>query len=143
MGDLIVKTGDQLKVNVLPPTVVPLLVAPVPLLGSASTVLVGNQPACLLGDELPLQLGVPLPYTAPPFVTPGTGTLSLQLLPTNQTLLTKSGKVILVKGSQFVAKFQVGTPAMQPTPAGPIPDPQLVKVWTAQFVTSTTNVMGG
>ncbi|MGI8667330.1 MAG: hypothetical protein ACR2N4_15115 [Jatrophihabitans sp.] len=125
MAELVIKTGDQLQVQVQPPTVVPLL---------------ANQPVCLLGDELPVQLRVPLPYTAPPFVTPGTGTLAIQLLPNNQTTLVKAGKVVLVKGAQFVARFQVQTPAQQPTPAGPIPDPLLLKVWTAQFVTTTTNV---
>jgi hypothetical protein len=141
VGDLIIKSGDMLRVQVMPPTIVPMLAAPVPLVGSSTNLLIAGQPACLLGDELPQQLKAPLPYTAPPFVTPGTGSLSIQLMPNNQTAMSKNGKAVLVKGAQFVAKFQVQTPAQQPTPAGPVPDPLVVKVWTAQFITTTTNAM--
>jgi hypothetical protein len=142
MADFLIKTGDMLQVTVPPPAVVPQLVAPVPLLGTGMTVLVNNQPVCVQGDELPMTLRVPLMYTAPPFVTPGMGTLTVVLLPTNLTMRTMTaGKPALLKGSTFQAIFSVSAPAMQPTPAGPIPDPVVVKPCQAQFVTTTVNAM--
>jgi hypothetical protein len=83
-----------------------------------------------------------LPYTAPPFVTPGMGTLTVMLLPINKTIQTVNGRAILIKGSTFPAQFQVTVPAMQPTPVGPVPDPLLVKPGTAQFITTNMNVQG-
>lgn len=129
----------MVQVTIPPPTIVPQLMAPVPLVGSSQNLVVGGAPACLEGDELPPAIQVPLTYTAPPFVTPGMGTLQLTLTPTNKTMMTENGKKILIKGQQFIAKFNVQTPAQQPTPAGPVPDPVAVKPGTAQFI--TTNVM--
>ena len=140
MTDFIVKTGDMLQVTVPPPAIVPQLVAPVPLIGTGMTVTINNQPVCLQGDELPPVLRVPLLYTAPPFVTPGMGTLSVILLPTNLTMrTTAAGKPALLKGGPFQAIFNVTVPAMQPTPLGPIPDPVVVKPCQAQFITTTVN----
>ena len=133
--DFVIKTGDLIQITIPPPTVVPMLVAPVPLIGTSTTVMVGT-PVCLQGDELPPTLRSPMPYISPPFVTPGMGTLTLILMPTNFTLLTSNGKPILIKGTPFQALFTVSAPAMQPTPAGPIPDPVVVKPGTAQFITT-------
>jgi hypothetical protein len=144
MADFIIKTGDMLQVTVPPPAIVPQLIAPVPLMGTGMTVLVNNQPVCLQGDELPIALKVPLMYTAPPFVTPGMGTLTVILLPTNLTMTTTAiGKPALLKGSMFQAMFNVSAPAMMPTPAGPVPDPVVVKPCQAQFITTTINAQAG
>jgi len=63
--------------------------------------------------------------------------LEVQLTPLNKTLQTKNGgKAILIKGGQFPARLMVVAPAMQPTPAGPIPDPVLTKPGIAEFITS-------
>ncbi len=140
MADLLIKTGDMLQVTVPPPAIVPQLAAPVPLTGSALSVLVNTQPVCLQGDELPGPLRSPLDYTAPPFVTPGKGTLTLILLPSNLTLRTSvTGKPALVKGAIFQAIFTVTVPATQPTPGGPVPDPLVVRPCQAQFITTTTD----
>jgi len=142
MSDFIIKTGDMLQVTVPPPAIVPQLMAPVPLIGTGMTVLINNQPVCLQGDELPPMLRAPLPYTAPPFVTPGMGTLSIILLPTNLTMRSMySNKPALLKGGPFQAIFSVTVPAMQPTPVGPVPDPVVVKPCQAQFITTTVNAM--
>jgi Contractile injection system spike tip protein len=143
MADFIIKTGDMVKVTIPPPAVIPLLEAPVPLTGSSTNVTVSGSPACLLGDQLPIELQEPLPYTAPPFTNPGTGKLTLTPLPANQTLLTKDGKPILIKGQQFTALFTVETPATQTTPAGPVPDPVLAKPGTAQFITTNGTIKAG
>src|ERR1051326_7381196 len=142
MGDFLIKTGDLLQVTVPPPAIVPQLIAPVPLVGTGMTIMINHQPVCLQGDELPIAIKGPLMYTAPPFVTPGMGTLTIILLPTNLTLRsTASGKPALLRGASFGALFNVTVPAMQPTPAGPIPDPLVVKPCQAQFITTTVNAL--
>ena len=142
-ADYIIVSGDMIQVTMPPPTIVPQLMAPVPLVGSSQKVTVAGMPVCLEGDELPAALKAPMPYTAPPFVTPGTGTLEITLLPTNKTAQTANGKKILVKGATFTVKFKVQTPAQQPTPAGPVPDPVAVKPGTAQFITTNVRTKAG
>ncbi|GAB1644499.1 hypothetical protein [Krasilnikovia sp. MM14-A1259] len=142
-ADYIIVSGDKIQVTIPPPTIVPQLQAPVPLIGSSQNVMVGGMPVCLEGDELPAVLKAPMPYTAPPFVTPGTGTLEITLLPTNKTIQTDNGKKILIKGATFTVRFNVQTPAQQPTPAGPVPDPVAVKPGTAQFITTNMQVKAG
>lgn len=50
---------------------------------SSENLMVTGTPACLVGDELPVALRVPLAYTASPFTNPGTGKMTLTLLPAN------------------------------------------------------------
>lgn len=141
--DFLIKTGDLLKVSMAPPVTVPALQTPVPLLGSSRDVLVGGVPACLRGDELPLPLRLPLPYTAAPYTDPGTGTLTLTLLPANTTQLTENGKPLLIKGRKFIATFTVTSPATRSTPDGPVPDPVSTKQGTAEFITTNNTVKAG
>jgi hypothetical protein len=143
MKDFVITTGDMISITVPPPAIVPQLLAPVPLVGSGTQVLVNNQPVCLLGDELPAAIAGPLAYTAPPYVTPGTGTLSIILNPSNVTVQASTGKPILIRDGPFQAVFTVGAPAMMPTPAGPQPDPLMVKPGTAQFITTNVIVQAG
>ena len=142
-ADFIIKTGDMIRITIVPPAVVPPLMSPIPLIGTSTNLTVSNMPVCLEGDELPPMLLAPLPYTSPPFVTPGTGTVSVTLTPMNKTLLTDNGKAILIKGTPFIAEFQVMSPAMQPTPVGPIPDPVAKKPGMAEFVTTNVTVKAG
>jgi hypothetical protein len=131
MGDFIIKTGDQLQVTIPLPAVV--LVPPVPLVGSGTDVLVDARPVCLRGD-VPAALPGLLPYTEPPFIIPGTGTLTLG--PPNVTTLTLSGgKPIVIKG-EFPATFTVVTPAND----GEVADPDPVKEGTAEFITTDDTV---
>ncbi len=141
MGDFVIKTGDQIQITVPPPALVPELMVPVPLTGSSTNVLIAGSPACLEGDELPTAIQGSLPYTAPPFVIAGTGTIEIVLSPTNKTARTPNGKPMLLKGGTFQAIFNVQSPAMMPTPGGPQPDPLMVKNGTAEFITTNTTVM--
>ena len=143
MGDFIIKTNDMIQITITPPAIVPMLVAPVPLIGTGTTVMVSNVPICLQGDELPPSLKAPMPYTSPPFVTPGMGTLSIMLAPLNLSKKTQNGKPIILKGATFQASFAVSSPAMQPTPAGPVPDPVMTKPGTCQFITTNINTQAG
>jgi hypothetical protein len=143
MDDYVIRTGDQLKVTLAPPTTVPAIATPVPLKGSSSDVVACGAPVCLRGDELPLVLRIPLAYTAAPYTNPGTGKLTVTLLPANTTELTRNGKPILIKGTKFTATFTVTTPATQSTPGGPVPDPVLTKPGTAEFITTNATVEAG
>jgi Contractile injection system spike tip protein len=58
-------------------------------------------------------------------------------------MLTKNGKVILVKGAVFLALFTVQTPATQPNLSGPVPDPVAAKSGTAEFIPSSETVLAG
>jgi hypothetical protein len=144
MADIILRTGDFIEVTIPPPAIVTQLEAPVPLVGSSTNVIVLGMPVCLQGDELPPVLRVPLVYTAPPFSTPGMGTLTVTLLPANLTVKTSNGgKPLLLKGQTFPAMFSADDPAMQPTPAGPVPDPLVEKEGTARFISSNETVTAG
>jgi hypothetical protein len=144
VADFVLRTGDQLELTFPGTALVPALAGPVPLTGSGGTVTIAGLPVCLQGDELPVELRTPLAYTAPPFTDPGTGTLLLTLLPANLTVRTSSGgKPLLVRGGTFQAVFTVDVPATQPTPAGPVPDPELEKPCTARFLTTNTTVTAG
>lgn len=136
MADFIIRTNDMISITVPPPAIVPMLAAPIPLIGTGTTVLVGGQPVCLQGDETPPSIMGPMPYTAPPFVTPGTGTIDIELLPDNLSMKSIQGKPMILKGATFFAQFNVQTPAMQPTPGGPVPDPLLIKPCTCQFIST-------
>jgi hypothetical protein len=103
-------------------------------------VTIAGSAACLQGDELPASIQGPLTYTSPPYVTPGTGSIQIILAPSNLTATTPNGKAMLLKGQTFQAIFQVQSPAMMPTPAGPQPDPLMVKMGTAQFITTNATV---
>ena len=139
MGDFLIRSNDMIQITITPPALVPMLTAPVPLIGTGTTVMIGGQPACLQGDEMPPSLRAPMPYTAPPFVTPGMGTLTIMLAPNNLTMKTVQGKPMLLKGATFQASFAVSSPAMQPTPTGPVPDPVMTKPGTCQFITTNIN----
>jgi Contractile injection system spike tip protein len=142
-ADYVIATGDMIQITIPPPAMVPQLMAPIPLIGSSSNVQINNMTACLQGDELPAAIAGPLMYTAPPFVTPGTGSITIILMPTNLTIQTSNQKPMLLKGATFQAVFNVQSPAMMPTPAGPQPDPIMVKPGTAQFITSNGIVTAG
>ena len=142
-ADFVIRTGDTVKITIPKPAIIPAIEAPVPLIGSSTNVTAVGPLICLFGDELPKVIAGPLPYTAPPFVTPGVGKLTLTLTPTNFTALTVNGKPILIKGTPFVAVFNVTAPAIKPTPDGPVPDPLVVKTGTAQFITTNATVRAG
>ncbi|MET7390785.1 hypothetical protein ACFYPT_39210 [Streptomyces sp. NPDC005529] len=143
MGDLLIVTGDLLQITINPPALVPLLLTPWPLTGSSATAKIMKRAVCLLGDELPPSLSQPMPYTSPPFVIPGTGTLQLILQPANLTQMVKNDhKPMLLKGAVFDAIFTVQSPAIQPTPAGPVSDPVPLKQGKAAFTTTNTVARG-
>src|SRR5712664_939051 len=122
MSDLIIVDGDT--VNFLPSfgaaVVVPI---PTTIAGTASKTNVTGKPPCLEGDEKNVQSAGCM-YIAGAYVIPGTGTLKIDKLNSDQlTKKTKiEGKKAILHGSMFDAVFEVQSPAQQPTPSGPVPD---------------------
>lgn len=94
---------------------------------------------CLKGDEAQLQVAG-CTYMTPVYSIPGTGTLKIQsLMPNQLTVKTKSGgKQIILKGSKFIAVFEVQAPAKQPPPGPgpPIPDATPKYMGNGNFVTT-------
>ena len=99
---------------------------------------VNGRAPCVEGDEQ--RVLVPgCVYMTPQFSIPGTGTLRIEvLLPTNFAQNTRiAGKRVIVRGTQFPARFEVQNPARQPmAPVGPIPDPMTIYRGFAMFVTT-------
>jgi Contractile injection system spike tip protein len=86
---------------------------------------IGGKKICVEGDESKLQVPGCM-YTTAQHSIPGTGTLKIAALAGDQKAKkTKTGgKAVLLKGSQFTAKFEVQSPAQQPPPGpgSPVPD---------------------
>jgi len=138
MGDFVLIDGDQ---AVFLPAfgAATVVVQPGRLTGSGPMKVTGKA-ACVDGDEK--SVSVPgCMYIAPPYVSPGTGTLEIsalagdQLAPTSKT----GGKQLMVKGGSFTAKFSVQSPAMQPTAGGPVPDATPQYSGSGMFVNSNSS----
>lgn len=100
---------------------------------------------CVDGDEK--NVSVPgCMYMAPPYVIPGTGTLKIAALAGNQKAkkTNTGGKLVLLKGGNFTAKFEVQSPAKQPPPGpgAPIPDATPQYSGSGMFVTTNMKFQG-
>jgi hypothetical protein len=120
------------------------VVRPGDLKASGPATLNGKK-VCVDGDEK--NVSVPgCMYIAPPYVIPGTGTLKIAALAGNQKAQkTKTGgKPVLLKGSNFTAKFEVQNPAKQPPPGpgSPIPDAAPQYSGSGMFVTMNIKFQG-
>jgi hypothetical protein len=144
MGDFVLIDGDQaLFVPAFGSATV--VVQPGRLTGSGPLKVSGKR-ACVSGDEG--SVSVPgCAYAAPPYVIPGTGALAISALAEDQLAPTsKTGGVeLMVKGSQFTAKFSVESPAMQPPPGpgSPIPDSMTEYSGSGSFQTTNTEMKAG
>ncbi len=120
------------------------VVQPGTLEGSGPATLDGKA-FCVEGDEA--SVSVPgCTYMTPQYSIPGTGTLSIDSLASDQTAQhTKSGgKAVLLKGGSFTAKFEVQSPAQQPPPGpgSPIPDATPQYSGSGSFITTNTKLTG-
>jgi len=121
MSDMILIDGDQVMfLPMFAPAVV--VVQPGKLSGSGPAT-VGGKKIAVDGDEAQVQVAG-CTYMTPAYPIPGTGTLKIAQLAGDQKAqkCSTGGKKVLLKGSQFIAKFEVQSPAQQPTPGGPVPD---------------------
>ena len=122
----ILTTGDLIQFTMVGTHVIPVIAAPLPLIGS-SHVIKDAGPICLFGDELPDYLTLPMPYIDAAYTVPGIGTINLTLPPTNISIKQfHRGKPVLLSGIPFSATFDVTVPAMQPS-VPPVPDPVTTK----------------
>jgi hypothetical protein len=140
--DFVIISGDQ---AIFDSSFPPATVVPVPGTISASNQAKGNQVSvCVEGDESTV-IAAGAAYTSGAFVTPGVGTLTIESLGSDQTAQNaKSGdKALILKGSQFRAKFQVTVPAMNPVPTTPVPDPVSTYNGTGSFMTTNTVLKAG
>lgn len=143
MPDVILIDGD--KANFLPmfgPAIV--VVKPGTLKGSGPATLKGKK-CCVDGDEK--KVSVPgCTYMTPQYPIPGTGTLKIAALAGNQKAkkTQTGGKAVLLKGSNFTAKFQVQNPAKQPppSPGPPIPDATRQYSGKGMFISTNTKFQG-
>jgi Contractile injection system spike tip protein len=143
MTDFILIDNDV--VNFLPAFgAATVVVLPGNIKGSGPATLNG-QKLCVDGDEKQVQVTGCL-YVSPPYVIPGTGTLKIDALSSNQKASkTNTGnKAVLLKGSQFDAKFEVQSPAQQPPPGpgSPIPDSMTQYKGKGMFVTTNMKLQG-
>ena len=134
MPDFILIEGD--KANFLPKFgMAVVVVKPGNLKGSGSATVKGKK-ICVKGDET----GVEVPgctYMTPQHPIPGTGTLKIAALANNQVAQkTKiGGNLVLLKGGQFTAVFEVNNPAKHPS--GPMDVPS--KKYSGKGTFTTTN----
>ena len=143
MPDFILIEGD--KANFLPTFgAATVVVQPGNLKGSGPATLNGKK-ICVDGDEK--NVSVPgCTYMTPQYSIPGTGTLKISALASDQKAKkTKTGgKAVLLKGGTFTAKFEVQSPAKQPPPGpgSPIPDATPQYSGKGMFVTTNSKFQG-
>jgi hypothetical protein len=118
------------------------MVTPGILQGGGGSTLQGK-PVCIEGDEKNVSVAG-CSYTAGPFSIPGTGTMKIESLGSDQIAKkTKSaGKAVLLRGSLFTAKFEVQKSAEQPASPKPIPDPNSQYLGNGTFQTMNTKWQG-
>jgi hypothetical protein len=77
-------------------------------------------------------------YQSAAYPIPGTGTLEVASLAGDQRSRDSQsgGQALLLVGGSFNARFRVQSPAQQPTPSGPVPDPLTEYAGQGQFLTS-------
>lgn len=113
MADFILIDNDQV---IFFPSFGPAMVVVKPgkIPGSGPSTFQGKR-TCLEGDEKKVAVSGCM-YTAGPFSIPGSGTLKIEALAGDQTAhhSDSGGKKLLLRGSQFTAKFEVQSPAREP-----------------------------
>ena len=143
MPDFILIEGD--KANFMPnfgQAVV--VVQPGELKASGPGTLNGKK-VCVDGDEKKVAVSG-CTYMTPQYSIPGTGTLKIAALAPNQKAkkTNSGGKAVMLKGNNFIAKFEVQNPAKQPPPGpgSPIPDPTPQYSGNGMFITTNTKFQG-
>jgi hypothetical protein len=132
-AQLLVVDGDMLQFD---PTfghrmVTPTAPARIAGKGRAS---VGKKRICVVGDEKLVQ--VPAQYTVPGH-TPGQGTITIAMLAADQQRpRSKSGAAMIVKGSQFIARFLPTVPAVNSSSG--TPEPSAPSMGKGRFIVSQT-----
>lgn len=131
------KTTDLIVFIPMGNHIVPPLLAPIPMVGKSTDTFFAL-PMCVAGDEIPSPLRVPLPYTAPPFATPGMGKLTVVPPPTHYSKTYLSDfRPALLMGPPFPAQFIVNAPATMQAGPVTVPDPVVTKPFMVQYISTT------
>jgi len=141
MADYLLLDGDQ---AIFTPSfgAATVVVQPGTLTASGPATVTGKK-VCVAGDEKSVSVAG-CSYLTPSHSIPGTGTLEIAALAGDQTAQkTRTGDTpVLLVGSSFTASFSVQSPAQQPTPSGPVPDPMPKYSGTGTFTTTNTKFKG-
>jgi hypothetical protein len=143
MADLILQDGDSVMfIPAFGAAIV--VVQPGKLEGSGPATINGKK-ICVDGDESKVEVAG-CTYMTPQYSIPGSGTLKIASLAGNQKAkkTQTGGKVVLLKGGNFTAKFEVQSPAQQPPPGpgSPIPDATPQYSGNGMFIPSNMKFMG-
>jgi Contractile injection system spike tip protein len=133
--DFVIVSGDQ---AIFDPSFLPATVtAPPGVITGTAKGKVSGLLACVEGDEASVVVAGAV-YFTPSFPIPGAGTLTIESLgPDQKAQKGKSGgRVFILRGSKFRARFQVNAPAT--APSGGAPDPTPVYSGTGNFITTNT-----
>ena len=135
--DFVIINGDQAIFDPsFPPATV---IAPPGVITGTAMAKVSGLVACAEGDEA--SVVVPgAAYFTPSFPIPGVGTLTIESLgPDQKAAKGKSaGRLLILRGTKFRARFQVAAPAQVPVTGGTVPDPTPVYFGTGSFITTNT-----
>lgn len=127
---------DGTMVQFMPTFGIAIVLTPIPttISGSAVNTAISGKPVCLEGDERSVASSG-CAYIAPPYTTPGVGTLKIMKLGPDQLSSSSGceGKKTIVKGTMFQAVLEVQTPATIPGVGVPDPLPKHVG-GTGQFI---------
>lgn len=137
MSDFLIMEGDQaIFLPAFGAAIV--VVQPGRMEGSGQTTHNGKK-ICVDGDEANVSVSGCM-YMTPQYSIPGVGTLKIDSLADDQLSgkMKSDGKKIILKGNMFDAKFEVSSPAQQPTTSSPIPDSSSQYSGHGQF--ASTNV---
>ena len=141
MPDFILIEGDI--ANFLPAFGAAIVVVqPGTLQGSGPATLNGKK-LCVDGDEK--KVSVPgCSYMTPQYSVPGVGTLKIEALAGDQKAqkTDTGGKMVLLKGSSFTAKFEVTAPAQDPSSGVPVPDATPQYSGSGMFITTNIKFQG-
>jgi len=140
MSDFIIIDGDQ---AIFLPNFGPAIAVPFPgIITASGEATLSGQKVCIEGDESSVQVSGVV-YMTPVYSIPGTCTLLIERLAPDQVAVhTRSASTpVILKGSQFIAKLQVDSPAQQPPPGpgSPIPD-AMTEYMGGQGMFISTNV---
>ncbi len=140
MADFVLITGDEVVFksafdSVLKPAVV--VVQPGEITGTGKSSLKGK-PVCVEGDEKKV-IVTGCAYTSGDFTKPGYGELKIDSLGGDQKAqkTSSAGKPMIIKGSSFIASFEVKTPATMPKPPS-TPDATGMYWGSGTFITANT-----
>jgi hypothetical protein len=138
VSDYVLIDGDQ--ANFMPAFgAATVAVQPGDLSASGPANAVGKK-ICVDGDEGSVSVSG-CSYMTPQYSIPGTGTLKIDSLASDQiaTRCKTGGKKVLLVGSTFTAKFEVQSPAQQPNgSAPPIPDATPSYSGSGSFITNNS-----